>query len=368
MNNLLKLYMCAACMQNLAIWACVGQAQSYAVNGSSLLQTVSQKTHGAIAQLANRCSLDVVLVLDTSGSVGEDFGCGGCFNKMKEAATQFVKDLQEHSTASRVALVTFDANARRQSGLSSDFNSVIAEIGDIPSPAGGTHLADGLTKALGELSASPKEQDQKVILLITDGQPTVPGDANCNAGTNWNCVTAQEQAKDAADNLKTEARLTIVGVGAATHTGYMQSLATAPPTDNFYPIDNFRGLTDSFIEKLLKDLCQTPSPTPEATPSPPTPPPTVCRKDTEAPCFQGLCFQRTRGSTTCNPTTDTCWCVEQNECVFDRKYSTTRGTKWSVCRASEDDKRGEENVAKWMTLVSQDIVSAYWEAATNSLR
>jgi len=34
----------------------------------------------------------------------------------------------------------------------------------------------------------------------------------------------------------------------------------------------------------------------------------------------------------------------------------------------DDDMRGEENVLKWWGLVSKDIISTYWELATNSVR
>jgi Mg-chelatase subunit ChlD len=353
MNKFLKVRVCVAFMQSLTTMACDGRTRSCAINASSLLQKITQHTHSGITQRLNpkRCSLDVVLVLDTSGSVSEGSGCGGCFHQMKGAATKFVKDLQSQSTESRVALVTFANRATRLSTLSSNVNSVINEIGNIPSPNGGTNIADGLREARRLLSASPKERDQKVTLLITDGSPTVPTDDTCNQDNNFrDCVTARSQALDEATKLKTDARLTIVGVGAATHTDYMQSLVTAPTNDNFYSIANFGSLTDSFTKNLLKDLCFP------------------CRKDTKAPCYQGLCFQRTRGTTTCNPTTNTCWCVEDDECVYDRNFSTTRGSRWAVCRKSEDDTRGEENVVKWMAAVSQDVVSTYWKVTTGSLR
>merc|ERR1712176_1260693 len=156
----------------------------------------------------------------------------------------------------------------------------------------------------------------------------------------------------------------MVAIGKA-NTAYMQTLVTQPSTDNFFPVKTFDGLTESFINGLIDDLCDaTPAPAPPATPSPPAPKPpeAICELDTRAECdtLANLCFQNARGKTACKPSFDgknTCWCIGEGECVHNRSMPLTRTGNWSVCRKSETDMRGEDNPVSWFFVVSLDIVT-----------
>jgi hypothetical protein len=381
MNSIINMVLSVAMLQLVTGRVCAHQWQDCPVNSSSLLQKVFQDTSDSVSSRRSACSVDVVLVLDRSRSVGDSYAT------LRTAATNFVVKLQKKSEAtngdSRIGLLSYGATAEWHSKLTKDFSSVISKIGAMPALEWWTSLDVALDMATLELGpAGPSElpKSQRVALVISDGESNGSREPISRAIL-------------AATNLKQHARLYIVGIEAGD-TAFMEKMASEPTKENYHALGDFAGLTDSFIDTLIEGVCgkptpttpASPAPTPMATPTVPSPSPRMTpappapstptprvppvlpapapmpdgrKKDTGASCrTMNTCFERLRGDTFCNQTTKTCQCSNfPREYVFERDIPLS--AKWNVCRKSEDDLRGEENSLKWMGLLSADILG-YW--------
>jgi len=107
-------------------------------------------------------------------------------------------------------------------------------------------------------------------------------------------------------------------------------------------------------------------------PIPPSTEPS-CDTDTLAPCWNGVCFQNTRGNTTCNPLTNTCQCRNPSHCVYNVKVPLAR--EWRVCRGPEDPEIDQLQAGTavyspltWTGLLVRDVFSSYATATSNSFR
>ncbi|TRY24504.1 VWA domain-containing protein [Brevibacillus sp. LEMMJ03] len=108
---------------------------------------------------------DVILIIDRSGSMLQE----NKMNAAKEAAKQFI-DLIDF-TKHRVGIVDFSSDAR-QFDLTTDAAAAKAYI-DKLSANGATATGDAIDKAR-ELLANHRPEAQPVIVLMTDGDATVP--------------------------------------------------------------------------------------------------------------------------------------------------------------------------------------------------
>ncbi|MFA6239967.1 MAG: chitobiase/beta-hexosaminidase C-terminal domain-containing protein [Candidatus Hydrogenedentales bacterium] len=141
------------------------------------IQDPVQKTATALAQfkrasveLIVRClgdagargPLDVMLVLDTSGSMA-----GDPLADLKVASKAFI-DLLD-SAVDTVGLTSFGTTVTLDpNGLTNDFVSVKAAI-DALTIAGGTNLCSGIQTGQAELAANGREAAAQVMLVLTDG-------------------------------------------------------------------------------------------------------------------------------------------------------------------------------------------------------
>lgn len=125
---------------------------------------------------AFRPPLDVVFVMDESGSMGDDPDNDGK-NKSQEAKTAAKTFVGEMNTSfDRAGAVGFDDDARflqNNAGqdvyLSDDFTDVNESIDQLD-PGGGTHSAKGLKKALASHGLKSNSSRKKVIILLSDGK------------------------------------------------------------------------------------------------------------------------------------------------------------------------------------------------------
>ncbi|MDA3935486.1 MAG: VWA domain-containing protein [Actinomycetota bacterium] len=105
---------------------------------------------------------DVVLVIDTSGSMG-----GAALESAKQAADAFFAGL---SAPNRVAVVAFSTQARVVQGFSEDDAALSSAVGELKA-SGETALYDALLAASDLISASPHEHG--AIVVLSDGGDTV---------------------------------------------------------------------------------------------------------------------------------------------------------------------------------------------------
>ena len=111
-------------------------------------------------------SLDVVLVMDTSGSMNVTR-----MNNAKNAAKAFVNKLINNTSSkkTKIGIVKFATTGEEIIGLTDKKNELINKINELSS-SGATYTQEGLKKAEEILNQSGA--DKKVMIVISDGEPT----------------------------------------------------------------------------------------------------------------------------------------------------------------------------------------------------
>lgn len=152
-------------------------------------------TTGTVTTTTTTKPCDIVLVLDQSGSMADDFDGNTRQHAMKQAVNQFIGAVADKYNAEksdhRIAVVTFGTNATTLMDWTlvtpaktdtaespSGETALKAKINDLPSePEGATNVADGMKKAetlmgSGYNYTGSNTTRQKVVVVFTDGVPT----------------------------------------------------------------------------------------------------------------------------------------------------------------------------------------------------
>ena len=207
-------------------------------------------------------SLDVVLAIDTSNSMGKPLKKSwlppvwpnytyGRLNNAKKAAKSFAEILLKDSkTNVRVAVVGFGDEAYKKTGLTSD-KKVINKAIDNLDLTGATYTQDALKMANTILKES--KADQKKIVLLSDGVPTY-GYSNGERIGYGNSVSEpiKEALYSEADAIKRKGiSITTVGIGVDA-TGKSILERVAKDSGGYKAADEF----GSNLDKILKDLAE----------------------------------------------------------------------------------------------------------------
>jgi Ca-activated chloride channel family protein len=177
---------------------------------------------------------DIIFVLDTSGSMADD----GKIEKAKAALRQGIGLLsprdhfnlisfagEEHLLSARLSAA--DEAGKRQA----------REFVERMRPTGGTNINDAMVAALGQLQSSERP---RMIVLITDGQPTV--------GT----TNAAEILKNVKKGNRTGARVFTFGVGYDVNTVLLDGLAAenSGAADYIEPNEDIEVKVSNFFAKV----------------------------------------------------------------------------------------------------------------------
>lgn len=130
---------------------------------------------------AIRRDLDVVLVMDTSGSLGPPTSDSTVFPTLKSAAVDgFTDKFSAGAGGDRVGLVSFSSGAVLDVAINRDavrgFERAVVNAAIRALPLGGaTASAEGMRKALDELNTVPAhlQSSLRVILFFSDGAPNM---------------------------------------------------------------------------------------------------------------------------------------------------------------------------------------------------
>ena len=173
-------------------------------------------TTGKVTTTTSTTPVDVVLVLDQSGSMAYDFNGNSTNNDtsrrqyaMKQAVNQFLGAVADKYDAEksdhRISIVTFGSDASVLQGwtpVSQDGKKTLqGEITGLPStPSGATNVGDGMKQAetlmgSGYNYTGSNTTRQKVVVVFTDGVPTTQSDFNTTVAN-----TAIKSAKALKDS------------------------------------------------------------------------------------------------------------------------------------------------------------------------
>lgn len=173
-------------------------------------------TTGKVTTTTSTTPVDVVLVLDQSGSMAYDFNGNSTNNDtsrrqyaMKQAVNQFIGAVADKYDAEksdhRISIVTFGSDASVLQGwtpVSQDGKKTLqGEITGLPStPSGATNVGDGMKQAetlmgSGYNYTGSNTTRQKVVVVFTGGVPTTQSDFNTTVAN-----TAIKSAKALKDS------------------------------------------------------------------------------------------------------------------------------------------------------------------------
>ena len=170
-------------------------------------------------------AIDAALVLDESGSMSSNDPQG----LRKTAAKSFVDALLP---GDRAAVGGFTTSYRVRQHLTEDMVAVKSAIDRITA-SGGTSITAAMSGGLNELDTYGLAENQRVLVLLTDGQ-----------GSYSSALT--QRAIDSDTTVYT------VGLGASVDANLLRSIATATGGE-YFQVANASGLADAF-DRVGQDL------------------------------------------------------------------------------------------------------------------
>lgn len=180
-------------------------------DGNYTIQMTAQATGTTTTKVE---PMDIVLVLDQSGSMGDEFGDGTRQSAMKEAVNSFIGEVADkYSTDAdhRMAIVTFGYDAAElvgwtavdtagATGLTRSISNLPPEPEGAMNVGAGMHIAKNL---MNDAYTGNNTDRQKTVIVFTDGVPTKQRDFD---------TTVADAAIDAAKSMKNSG-VTIYTVG-----------------------------------------------------------------------------------------------------------------------------------------------------------
>ena len=121
--------------------------------------------------------LDIVLVLDSSGSMGygpkgkDDRTTPNRIDASKTAAAEFINAMMDDGDAVQIGLVDYSTNVNRTQALTPDKQTALDFIGEEYIHGGGTNIQSGIAAA-NEILKSGRTDAKKLVIILTDGVPT----------------------------------------------------------------------------------------------------------------------------------------------------------------------------------------------------
>jgi hypothetical protein len=183
-------------------------------------------------QCASR--VDLILLLDGSGSLGESGWEGGLM-----AAEMIAEAMGGGKQGDvKMAVMVFSAKTEIIEHFTDDIPKVISSIKKLTFPQSITRTAVALDTARSELSLG-RQDAQSIVVVITDGRPM-----------------SMKKTRQAAQELRKQTRLMWVPVTKYAPISAMRKWASNPKTDNFLALEKFSDLEDPLVmDSIISDIC-----------------------------------------------------------------------------------------------------------------
>lgn len=195
-----------------------------------------------IAKTVRSCEVptDVVLAIDVSGSMNDDqVEPPEPISSVKDAAARFANRLAENDQAGVVTFAT-GASVVNPLGEATIAAPSITAIAIAPEAERGyTNTGEGIKLATSELLSERHNSDaRKVMVVLTDGLATAPGDT----------AEAEKYALDAALEARTaEIEIYTIGLGKSVKMDFLSNLASSPA-------QSFQALDKDEVERIYQTI------------------------------------------------------------------------------------------------------------------
>ena len=207
-------------------------------------------------RLPPRCGINVMLVLDKSGSIQTS----GQTDTVRDATRAFLTALS--GTGSKVSIVDFSSTAAQpvpytqvtQTSIDDTFNPY---LNNDYKPSGYTNWEAAFQKVY-EANANTKNPKADLVVFITDGDPTAHNRSGSNpvTGLTEGDVTAMRPAWEQANNVKAQgSHVFALGVGAAVTKTSSASRLTAISGPDAFPGTDFEDADYTLVQNF-DDLAQ----------------------------------------------------------------------------------------------------------------
>ena len=168
---------------------------------------ITLNASGTIGSDVKKAFVDIVLVVDTSGSME-----GSNLTNTKKAINALVDvfDAKKETVDTKYKLVTFSSSAKTKTDDWVNGTSLKKAVKNL-SADGGTNYDQGLSKAATAINSSNRENAKKIVIFLTDGKPTYYGTNKSGYGDQTSKKTL-EAAVTSAGKISCE-RFYAVGIG-----------------------------------------------------------------------------------------------------------------------------------------------------------
>lgn len=168
---------------------------------------ITLNASGTIGSDVKKAFVDIVLVVDTSGSMK-----GSNLTSTKNAINALVDafDAKKETVDTKYKLVTFSSSAETKTDNWVDGKKLKKKAGEL-SADGGTNYDQGLSQAATAINSSSRENAKKIVIFLTDGKPTYYGTKPYGYGNETSKRTL-EAAVRSASKISCE-RFYAVGIG-----------------------------------------------------------------------------------------------------------------------------------------------------------
>lgn len=152
---------------------------------------ITLNASGTIGSKTNPAKLDIVLIVDTSGSMKNDGKLQTTKDAVKALVDVFNAEDKKDSVDVRYKLVTFSTYASVETQQWVDGDKLYNDYVKWLSADGGTNYDQGFQKGKTAID-SARAEAKKVVIFLTDGQPTYygTGPSGCGKDTSTNVMTS----------------------------------------------------------------------------------------------------------------------------------------------------------------------------------
>ena len=174
--------------------------EKYVTNNYNHTYDLNLTVSGKKGSKVNKAKVDVLLILDRSGSMGETVSSWGSTTKMQQVASA-VQTLTDNlknneNIDARYSVVSFADTATTDQDWTSSAGAAYAAVAKA-TPYEGTNYQAGIYQAKEQLEHS-RSGAQTMVIFLTDGAPTYQGQTTASGGGNY---THQDYITKAKDEL-----------------------------------------------------------------------------------------------------------------------------------------------------------------------